>query len=51
VLIKKEYDKERTKYVQSGSYRVIRFWDRQVMNDMEGVIRAIIFAVETDTCF
>jgi len=28
---------------------VIRFWNHQVMNDIEGVIRAIIFAVESDT--
>ena len=27
----------------------IRFWNHQVMNDIEAVIRAIIFAVESDT--
>ena len=48
-LDQREYDEERTKYLQSRGYRVIRFWNHQVMNDIEGVIRAIIFAVESDT--
>jgi len=44
-----EQDKERTKYLESQGYRVIRFWNNDVMNDIEGVIRAIIFAMETHT--
>jgi very-short-patch-repair endonuclease len=43
-----QYDKERTKYLESQGYQVIRFWNHQVMNDMEGVIRAIIVAMETE---
>ena len=30
-------------------YKVIRFWNNQVMNDIEGVIRAIILAMEPDS--
>lgn len=41
-----EYDAERTKYFESLGYRVIRFWNQQVMNDLNGVILAIIIALE-----
>src|SRR5215207_3630376 len=37
-----EYDERRTIYFKSQGYRVIRFWNNQVMKDMEGVMRAII---------
>jgi very-short-patch-repair endonuclease len=40
-LDQKEYDEERTAYLESQGYKVIRFWNNQVMNDMEGVIKAI----------
>ena len=43
-----QYDEERTKYLESQGYQVIRFWNHQVMNDIEGVIRAIIVAMETE---
>jgi len=36
-----QYDIERTKYLASLGYKIIRFWNDQVMNDIEGVIRAI----------
>jgi len=36
-----EYDVERTKRLESQGYKVIRFWNNQVMNDIEGVFRAI----------
>ena len=42
-----EYDTERTKYLEAQGYRVLRFWNSQVMNDIEGVIRAIILAIES----
>jgi len=48
-LEQEAYDEERTKYLESQGYRVLRFWNHQVTNDIDGVIRAIIFAVETDT--
>ena len=37
----REYDRDRTEYLQSRGYRVIRFWNNDVMNDIEGVILAI----------
>jgi very-short-patch-repair endonuclease len=39
------YDIERTKFLESLGYKVIRFWNDQVMNDIEGVIRAIEIAL------
>jgi very-short-patch-repair endonuclease len=41
-----EYDAERTAFLLSKGYRVIRFWNVEVMNDIEGVMRAIDMALE-----
>jgi very-short-patch-repair endonuclease len=41
----KEYDIQRTKFLKSQGYSVIRFWNNDVMNDMNGVLRAILFAL------
>ena len=46
-LDQEDYDAERTLYLESLGYTVIRFWNDQVMNDIEGVIKAINFAVES----
>jgi very-short-patch-repair endonuclease len=43
-----EYDEERTKYFESIGYKVIRFWNNDVMKDIDGVIRAIIQATESE---
>lgn len=40
------YDKERTDYLEKKDYKVIQFWNNQVMNDIDGVILAIIAALE-----
>ena len=45
-LEQEEYDEERTKYFETLGYKVIRFWNSDVMKDMDGVIRAIIFALD-----
>jgi very-short-patch-repair endonuclease len=47
-LEQEEYDQERTLYLESQGYRVIRFWNDQVLNDIEGVIKTIIYAVESN---
>ncbi|GAB4563037.1 MAG: endonuclease domain-containing protein [Anaerolineales bacterium] len=41
-----EYDEKRTQYLNALGYRVIRFWNHEVMNDLDGVIRAIQHALE-----
>jgi very-short-patch-repair endonuclease len=40
-LEQEEYDAERTKYFESQGYKVLRFWNNQVENEIEGVIQAI----------
>ena len=40
------YDEERTNYLESGGYRVIRFWNHDVINNIEGVILSIMNALE-----
>jgi very-short-patch-repair endonuclease len=34
-------DIERSRYFESLGYRVVRFWNNQVENDVNGVIQAI----------
>ena len=43
-----EYDEERTKYFESIGYKVIRFWNNDVMKDIDGVIRAIMQLMESE---
>lgn len=45
-LEQEEYDAERTKYLESLGYKVIRFWNNHVLNNIEEVILAIIYAME-----
>ena len=40
-----EYDIERSKYFESLEYKVIRFWNNQVEDDINGVIQAIELAL------
>ncbi len=45
-LGQEKHDAERTLYLESQGYRVIRFWNSQVLNDIEGVIKTIIYLLE-----
>ena len=47
-LEQEEYDNERTKYLESQEYKVIRFWNNDVVNNIDGVILAIIYAMENE---
>ena len=40
-----EYDVERSKYLESQGYKVIRFWNDQVLNDINGIIHVIQLAL------
>ena len=42
-----EYDQQRTKCLESQGYKVIRFWNNDVVKNIEGVILAIMNALET----
>jgi len=47
-LDQEEYDEERTKQLEQAGYKVIRFWNNDVIKDIDGVIRAIILALESE---
>src|SRR3990172_7410856 len=37
-LEQEDYDAERTAFLEAKGYRVLRFWNNDVMNDIEGVL-------------
>lgn len=43
-----EYDKERTSYFESRGYRVIRFWNNDVMNNIDAVLNVIWDVLENE---
>jgi very-short-patch-repair endonuclease len=40
-LEQSEYDSERTKYFESKGYRVLRFWNNDVTNHLDDVLKVI----------
>ncbi|HEX7234697.1 MAG TPA: DUF559 domain-containing protein [Nitrosospira sp.] len=40
-LEQQEYDEERTKYLEARGYRVLRFWNNDVMNNIDAVLKVI----------
>jgi very-short-patch-repair endonuclease len=40
-----EYDTERENFLQSKGYRVLRFWNNDVMNNIDSVLRVIYAAL------
>ena len=40
-LEQEDYDKERTAFLESKGYRVLRFWNNEVMNNIEAVLGVI----------
>ena len=47
-LEQEEYDEERTRYLESLGYKIIRFWNGDIMNNIEGIILAIMQALENE---
>jgi len=47
-LEQKDYDEKRTKYLESLGYKVIRFWNNDVMKNMDGVILTILQSLEDE---
>jgi very-short-patch-repair endonuclease len=45
-LDQEDYDRERTTFLESRGYKVIRFWNNDVMNNIEDVMQAIHQALE-----
>ena len=44
-LEQEEYDEERTAFLKSKGYRVLRFWNNDVMNNIDSVLRVIYEAL------
>ena len=40
-LEQQEYDEERTNYLEARGYRVLRFWNNDVMNNTDAVLQVI----------
>ena len=40
-----EHDRERTRWLESRGYRVVRFWNNQVLTETEPVLEAIALAL------
>jgi very-short-patch-repair endonuclease len=40
-LEQQEYDGERTKYLEARGYRVLRFWNNDVMDNIDSVLKVI----------
>ena len=47
-LEQQDYDEERTKYLETRGYRVLRFWNNDVMQDIETVLKAIWHALNDE---
>jgi very-short-patch-repair endonuclease len=45
-LDQEEYDNERTAFLESKGYRVLRFWNSDVMNKINDVMGVVREAVE-----
>jgi very-short-patch-repair endonuclease len=48
-LNQKEYDEERTKYLELRGYRVLRFWNHDVMNHIDDVLNVIWNVLHEET--
>ena len=46
-LDEEEYDAERSAFLESKGYRVLRFWNSEVENNIERVMIAILEALES----
>jgi len=40
-LEQEEYHKEQTTFLESKGYRILRFWNHDVMNDLDAVLKVI----------
>jgi len=47
-LAQSEYDADRTAFLAAKGYRVLRFWNNEVMNNIENVLFAIDLALSDE---
>ncbi|MEI7845505.1 MAG: DUF559 domain-containing protein [Chloroflexota bacterium] len=45
-LEQEQYDAERSAFLTSKGYRLLRFWNKDVLNDIQGVLRVIDMTLE-----
>ena len=45
-LDQREYDAKRTAFLEGHGYRVLRFWNNDILKDIESVLRAIDLALQ-----
>ena len=45
----REYDAHRTRVLEGQTYRVVRFWNRDVLDNFHGVLAAIVARFEDRT--
>ena len=45
-LEQEEYDADRTNFLESQGYTVLRFWNNEIMKEIEGVMRVVLDALE-----
>jgi very-short-patch-repair endonuclease len=43
----KDYDAERTEFLKAKGYRVLRFWNNDILNNIQGVMFEITQAIST----
>jgi very-short-patch-repair endonuclease len=48
-LDQKEYDSERTAFLAEKGYRVLRFWNSDVMNRIDSVMGVILEAIGNES--
>ncbi|MCP4406239.1 MAG: endonuclease domain-containing protein [Gammaproteobacteria bacterium] len=41
----RHYDQRRSRLLESQGYRVVRYWNNEVLNNMEGVLEALTLAL------
>ncbi len=46
-LNNQEYDEDRTLFLNSQGYRVLRFWNQQIVSELHNVLRTIYIALNS----
>ena len=47
-LEQQEYDEDSTKYLESLGYKVVRFWNNDIVNNIDSVVLAIVHELDKD---
>lgn len=46
-ILNQEYDEERDQYLRDRRFKLLRFWDRDILQNLEGVLEEIFEAIKT----